>query len=226
MNRPVSSAPSRTSGRITTWRWSISFPPDRSRRCRWAPARTPNPVGPPMCRPSSGPRPHGRRRPSSASTMSASHVKWAGDWAIIWARSEVSVAAGAIAVGDGCPSICRYAAGAGRDSAHGIHPIAGQGLNLGFRDAIALSDLIIEANRAGGDVGSEALLARYQRLRRSDNLLMLMMTDRLDRLFSTDNRLLRRTRDIGIAAVDRSGPVKRMFMRRAMGLRQASALPP
>jgi 2-octaprenyl-6-methoxyphenol hydroxylase len=107
------------------------------------------------------------------------------------------------------------------DSAHGIHPIAGQGLNLGFRDAIALSDLIIEANRAGGDVGSEALLARYQRLRRSDNLLMLMMTDRLDRLFSTDNRLLRRTRDIGIAAVDRSGPVKRMFMRRAMGLRQA-----
>ncbi len=104
------------------------------------------------------------------------------------------------------------------DSAHGIHPIAGQGLNLGFRDAIALSNIIIEANRAGGDLGSAALLARYQRLRQSDNLLMLTMTDRLDRLFSTDNRLLRQARDIGIAAVDRAGPVKRMFMRRAMGL--------
>jgi 2-octaprenyl-6-methoxyphenol hydroxylase len=107
------------------------------------------------------------------------------------------------------------------DSAHGIHPIAGQGLNLGFRDAIALSELIIEVNRAGGDVGGEALLAHYQRLRRSDNLLMLAMTDRLDRLFSSDNRMLRRARDIGIAAVDRSGPVKRLFMRQAMGLQRA-----
>ncbi len=107
------------------------------------------------------------------------------------------------------------------DSAHGIHPIAGQGLNLGFRDAIALSDLIIAVNRAGGDVGDEALLAHYQRLRRADNLLMLAMTDRLDRLFSSDNRVLRRARDIGIAAVDRSGPVKRLFMRQAMGLRPA-----
>jgi 2-octaprenyl-6-methoxyphenol hydroxylase len=104
------------------------------------------------------------------------------------------------------------------DSAHGIHPIAGQGLNLGFRDAIALSDIIIEAHRAGGDVGGEALLARYQRVRQSDNLLMLTMTDQLDRLFSSDHRLLRRARDIGIAAVDRSGPLKRMFMRQAMGL--------
>jgi 2-octaprenyl-6-methoxyphenol hydroxylase len=107
------------------------------------------------------------------------------------------------------------------DSAHGIHPIAGQGLNLGFRDAIALADLVIEAHRSGGDVGAPALLARYQRLRQADNLLMLAMTDRLDRLFSSDSRLLRRARDIGIAAVDRSGPVKRMFMRRAMGLQRA-----
>ncbi len=103
------------------------------------------------------------------------------------------------------------------DSAHGIHPIAGQGLNLGFRDAIALSDLIIAANQAGQDVGAPALLARYQRLRQSDNLLMLGMTDGLDRLFSSDRRLVRRARDLGIAAVDRAGPVKRLFMRRAMG---------
>ncbi len=104
------------------------------------------------------------------------------------------------------------------DSAHGIHPIAGQGLNLGFRDAIALSDLVIEAHHAGADVGTEALLARYQRQRQSDNLLMLAMTDRLDRLFSTDNRLLRQMRDVGIATVDRLGPAKRLFMRQAMGL--------
>ncbi len=104
------------------------------------------------------------------------------------------------------------------DAAHGIHPIAGQGLNLGFRDAIALADLIIAADKAGGDVGGEALLARYQRLRAPDNLLMLTMTDQLDRLFSTDNRLVRRARDIGIAAVDRTRPAKRLFMRRAMGL--------
>jgi len=104
------------------------------------------------------------------------------------------------------------------DSAHGIHPIAGQGLNLGFRDAIALAALVVEASGAGADVGGEALLARYQRARQSDNLLMLAMTDRLDRLFSTDSRPLRGARDLGIAAVDRSGSLKRVFMRQAMGL--------
>jgi 2-octaprenyl-6-methoxyphenol hydroxylase len=103
------------------------------------------------------------------------------------------------------------------DAAHGIHPIAGQGLNLGLRDAIALAGLLIEAKRAGDDVGSPALLARYQRARRPDNLAMLAMTDGLDRLFSTNNPLLRLTRDLGIAAVDRAKPVKRVFMRQAMG---------
>ena len=62
------------------------------------------------------------------------------------------------------------------------------------------------------------MLARYQRQRRPDNLLMLGMTDGLERLFSNDNRLLRLARDIGIAAVDRTPPLKRLFMRRAMGL--------
>ncbi|MFL5252245.1 MAG: UbiH/UbiF/VisC/COQ6 family ubiquinone biosynthesis hydroxylase [Rhodopila sp.] len=104
------------------------------------------------------------------------------------------------------------------DAAHGIHPIAGQGLNLGFRDAIALADLIIMADRAGQDVGGENVLRQYQRLRQCDNLLMLTLTDQLDRLFSNDNRLVRTVRDIGIAAVDRTTPLKRMFMRRAMGL--------
>jgi 2-octaprenyl-6-methoxyphenol hydroxylase len=104
------------------------------------------------------------------------------------------------------------------DAAHGIHPIAGQGLNLGFRDCIALARLVIGAAEKGEDTGSPALLARYQRLRRPDNLLMLAMTDGLDRLFSNDVKPLRLARDLGIAAVDRIGPLKRMFMRQAMGV--------
>jgi 2-octaprenyl-6-methoxyphenol hydroxylase len=103
------------------------------------------------------------------------------------------------------------------DAAHGIHPIAGQGLNLGFRDAIELSRLVIEAKNSGEDVGSAELLARYQRARRPDNLAMLAMTDGLDRLFSTNNPVPRLVRDLGIAAVDRLRPLKRVFMRRAMG---------
>lgn len=104
------------------------------------------------------------------------------------------------------------------DAAHGIHPIAGQGLNLGFRDAIALAELLITASRDGADLGAPAVLARYQRQRRPDNLLMLAMTDVLDRLFSSDRKLLRLARDIGIAAVHRTPPLKRIFMRQAMGL--------
>ncbi len=103
------------------------------------------------------------------------------------------------------------------DAAHGIHPIAGQGLNLGFQDSIALSDLLIEAHGRGEDLGAAALLARYQRLRRPDSLAMLMMTDGLHRLFSSDNPVLRLARDVGIASVHRMGPLKRFFMRRAMG---------
>ena len=83
------------------------------------------------------------------------------------------------------------------DAAHAIHPVAGQGLNLGFRDAIALAALVIEAKAAGEDVGSARLLARYQRARRPDNLAMLTMTDALDRLFSTDHPAVRAMRDLG-----------------------------
>ena len=104
------------------------------------------------------------------------------------------------------------------DAAHGIHPIAGQGLNLGLRDAIALSRLLIDAKAAGEDPGAPALLARYARARRLDNLSMLVATDGLDRLFSTDNPVIRTARDIGIAAVHRMPGVKRAFMRQAMGI--------
>jgi 2-octaprenyl-6-methoxyphenol hydroxylase len=104
------------------------------------------------------------------------------------------------------------------DAAHSIHPIAGQGLNLGFRDAIALSELLMAAQANGADPGDPQLLARYQRRRRPDNLMMLAATDALDRLFSNRSVLLRAARDLGIAAVDRAPPLKRAFMRQAMGL--------
>jgi 2-octaprenyl-6-methoxyphenol hydroxylase len=109
------------------------------------------------------------------------------------------------------------------DAAHGIHPIAGQGLNLGFRDVIALSELVIAASRRGEDVGAPSLLRQYQRQRRPDNLLMLAATDALDRLFSSDNPMLRLARDLGIAAVHRAPRLKRLFMRQAMGLASGSA---
>jgi len=103
------------------------------------------------------------------------------------------------------------------DAAHGIHPIAGQGLNLGFRDVEVLAGLVIEAVGAGADPGTPQMLARYQRQRRPDNMAMLAATDALDRLFSNDSRVVRLARDLGIAAVHRVAPLKRMFMRQAMG---------
>ena len=103
------------------------------------------------------------------------------------------------------------------DAAHGIHPIAGQGLNLGFRDVIALAEALIGAHDAGGDLGAPAVLAFYQRARRGANLTMLAATHGLDRLFSSDNALLRAVRDLGIGAVDRLPRLKRAFMRQAMG---------
>lgn len=99
------------------------------------------------------------------------------------------------------------------DSAHGIHPIAGQGLNLGFRDATELAHLLDGAP----DPGAPELLARYQRARRPDNLRMLAATDVLERLFSNDIPRLRLARDLGIAAVNHIPPLKRRFMAMAMG---------
>jgi 2-octaprenyl-6-methoxyphenol hydroxylase len=99
------------------------------------------------------------------------------------------------------------------DSAHGIHPIAGQGLNLGLRDALALSDLLERFD----DPGAPALLAAYQAARRPANLAMLAATDSLDRLFSTNNPAIRLARDLGLAAVDRMPRLKRRFMLAAMG---------
>ncbi len=103
------------------------------------------------------------------------------------------------------------------DAAHGIHPIAGQGLNLGLRDVAALAEVLADGVRLGMDLGSAPLLNRYQRWRRFDGLVLLAATDGLNRLFSNDVTLLRWARDLGLAAVNRAPRLKRFFMRHARG---------
>jgi len=104
------------------------------------------------------------------------------------------------------------------DADHGMHPIAGQGLNMGYRDVAALCDVLIEAKRLGLDIGAGAVLQRYQRWRRFDNTLMLAVTDGLNRLFSNDIAPLRHARDLGLGLVNKMPPLKKMLMRSAMGL--------
>ncbi len=104
------------------------------------------------------------------------------------------------------------------DAAHAIHPIAGQGLNLGLRDVAALAEAVVDARRLGLDIGEAGVLARYERWRRLDTLLLIAATDGLNRLFSNDLPPLRLARDLGLAAVDRLPPLKRLFMGHAMGL--------
>jgi len=104
------------------------------------------------------------------------------------------------------------------DAAHAIHPIAGQGLNLGLRDVAALAEVLVDARRLGLDPGAAGVLRRYARWRRVDNLMLIAVTDGLNRLFSNDVAPLRLLRDLGLAAVDRMPPAKRFFMRHAMGL--------
>jgi 2-octaprenyl-6-methoxyphenol hydroxylase len=103
------------------------------------------------------------------------------------------------------------------EAAHLIHPIAGQGLNLGIRDVAALSELVVDARRLGLDIGEAGLLRNYQRWRRADAVLLAAVTDGLNRLFSNAIPPVTLARDLGLAAVDRMPPLKRLFMRRAMG---------
>jgi 2-octaprenyl-6-methoxyphenol hydroxylase len=103
------------------------------------------------------------------------------------------------------------------DAAHGIHPIAGQGLNLGLRDAAALAEVVVDAARLGLDIGAADVLSAYARWRRFDILAMASVTDGLNRLFATDAPPIRLLRDAGLGLVDRIGPLKRVFMRHAMG---------
>ena len=104
------------------------------------------------------------------------------------------------------------------DAAHGMHPVAGQGMNMGLRDVAALAEVLVDAKRLGLDLGNATLLERYARWRRFDNLLMLGLTDVVVRLFSNDVAPIRFVRDLGLAAVNRMPGMKRFFMRHAMGL--------
>ncbi len=103
------------------------------------------------------------------------------------------------------------------DAAHVIHPIAGQGLNLGMRDIALLSELLVDQRRLGLDLGDPMLLRRYERARRMDNIAFSATTDILDRLFSNDIPPIALARRVGLGAVNRVPPLRRFFMRRAMG---------
>jgi len=104
------------------------------------------------------------------------------------------------------------------DAAHGIHPIAGQGVNLGFRDVAVLEELIRKQAGLGLDIGAESLLAHYQRWRRFDNVSMLAVTDGLNQLFNTQLLPIRTARGLGMWAVQRMPVLKRFLMQHAMGL--------
>jgi len=104
------------------------------------------------------------------------------------------------------------------EAAHVIHPIAGQGLNLGIRDVAVLAELVIDARRLGLDIGDEGVLRRYQQWRRFDALALATVTDGLNRLFSNALPPVRLVRDLGLAVVQRLPPLKRILMRDAMGL--------
>ena len=103
------------------------------------------------------------------------------------------------------------------DAAHAVHPLAGQGYNLGMRDVAALADVLAEAHRLGLDIGALTVLERYQRWRRFDNVALAAITDGLNRLFSNDIGPLRLARDLGLGIVNRIGPARRLFMRHAAG---------
>jgi 2-octaprenyl-6-methoxyphenol hydroxylase len=103
------------------------------------------------------------------------------------------------------------------DAAHAVHPLAGQGLNIGMRDVAALTETIIEALRLGLDFGRSVTLERYQRWRRFDSAFSATVMDGLNRLFSNDNMPLRAIRDVGLGLVDRAPRLKRFLVHEAAG---------
>jgi 2-octaprenyl-6-methoxyphenol hydroxylase len=103
------------------------------------------------------------------------------------------------------------------DAAHAVHPLAGQGLNIGMRDVAALAEILVEGARLGLDAGTPALLERYERWRRFDSAFSAAVMDGLNRLFSNDHAPLRALRDLGLGLVDRAPQLKRLLVREAAG---------
>ena len=104
------------------------------------------------------------------------------------------------------------------DASHSIHPIAGQGLNMGMRDISALTETLVDAQRIGLDIGNQNILTTYQRWRRFDNTLMAASTDSLNRLFSNNFLPIRLARGVGLATVNKMPWLRKVFMRHAMGI--------
>ncbi|MBW6505945.1 MAG: FAD-dependent monooxygenase [Rhodobacteraceae bacterium] len=104
------------------------------------------------------------------------------------------------------------------DAAHGVHPIAGQGLNLGLRDVAVLAEVLVEAARRGEDIGAADVLVRYQGWRRFDATTLALGMDAVNQLFSNDNPLLRAGRDLGLGLVQSAPFLRRAFMRKAAGI--------
>ena len=105
------------------------------------------------------------------------------------------------------------------DAAHGIHPLAGQGLNLGLRDIAALTEVLAYAMRRGEDIGSASVLERYQDWRRFDTHVLAVATDTINRVFSNNNSVLRGMRDLALGAVNQVPTLRRQMIRQAAGLK-------
>jgi len=115
------------------------------------------------------------------------------------------------------------------DAAHSIHPLAGQGVNLGLGDMSALVDVLLAANERGEELGDASVLRRYERARKADNLLMLGVMDGFKRLFSNEQPVLKFARNIGLNMTDQLSPVKQLIMQQALGSasnRSSLAKPP
>ena len=104
------------------------------------------------------------------------------------------------------------------EAAHGIHPVAGQGLNMGIRDIAVLAEVLLDAYRLGGDIGEDSILERYQQWRRLDNFSLVFICDHLIDIFSNRFTPLRMIRGMGLSIINNSPPLKRFFMRYAMGI--------
>ena len=205
---PRSSPRSRTSASTTAAPRSIFCPPGRSRSCRSA-AGAPRWYGP---RPTRKPRIIALPETEFHAELERRFGLHLGEIGVAGARHAYP-----LGVFIARSFVAERIALVG-DAAHVIHPIAGQGLNMGLRDVAALAEAIVDAARLGLDPGGSEVLERYQRWRRFDTMAMGVATDGLNRLFSNKSDVLRLLRDVGLGLVDRMPALKSFFIREAAGV--------